>query len=92
MRLELYQADTVRIAAEQSAILTSARHILATGCPLTALEQGGVLHALQIIIENAIGKGKHWLKARNQIVPISGYDVFKSLPNNGLIAEENLAA
>jgi len=53
------------------------------GRALTGLEQNGVLHALQVIIENAIGKAKHWLKARDRVVPISGYDEFKSLASIG---------
>jgi uncharacterized protein YutE (UPF0331/DUF86 family) len=92
MRLELYQAETARIAAEQSAILQSARNIIFSGRALTALEQGGVLHALQIIIENAIGKAKHWIKVREQVVPVSGYEAFKLLANNGLVAQEDLPA
>ncbi len=92
MRLELYQAETARIAAEQSAILQSARNIIFSGRALTALEQGGVLHALQIIIENAIGKAKHWIKVREQVVPVSGYDAFKLLASNGLVAQEDLPA
>lgn len=75
MRLDLYQAETARIAAEQSSLLEQAKAILAEGRALTTLEQSGVLHALQVLIENAIGKAKQLLKARNQTVPISGYDV-----------------
>ena len=48
MRLDLYQAETARIAAEQSALLAQARAILQQGRALTPLEQGGVLHALQL--------------------------------------------
>jgi uncharacterized protein YutE (UPF0331/DUF86 family) len=92
MRLDLYQAETARIAAEQHALLTQARTILATGRALTALEQGGVLHALQVLIENAIGKAKQLLKARNQPVPISGYDAFKTLADAGLIAPADVPA
>ena len=42
-----------------------------------------VLHALQVLIENAIGKGKQLLKAQRQPVPISAYDTFKALSENG---------
>jgi uncharacterized protein YutE (UPF0331/DUF86 family) len=79
MRLDLYQAETARIAAGQSALLAQAKAILSEGRALTPLEQGGVLHALQILIENAIGKAKQWLKANEQPVPISGYDAFSAL-------------
>jgi len=79
MRLELYQAETARIAAEQAALLTQARQIFAQGRTLTALEQSGVLHALQVLIENAIGKAKQLLKAHNEPVPVSAYDAFAAL-------------
>jgi len=82
MRLDIYQAETAHIAAEQSALLAQARVILQQGRLLTPLEQGGVLHALQILIENAIGKAKQLLKASQQVVPISGHDAFKALTNH----------
>lgn len=90
MRLDLYQNETARIAAEQSALLGLAKAILSQGRALTPLEQGGVLHALQILIENAIGKAKQLLHARNQSVPVSGYDTFKALANNAVIADDDL--
>lgn len=92
MRLDLYQAETARIAAEQGALLTQAKAIFQQGRTLTPLEQGGVLHALQILIENAIGKAKQLLKAIGQPVPLSGYDAFKALATHGLMAPEDVAA
>ena len=90
MRLDLYQAETARIAAEQCALLAEARAILQQGRPLTLLEQGGMLHALQILIENAIGKAKQLLKARQLPVPVSGYDAFKALVHCQLMAPSDL--
>ena len=55
-----------------------------------AFEQGGLLHALQILIENAIGKAKQLLKARQQPVPVSGYDAFKALVHCKLIDADDL--
>lgn len=92
MRLDLYQAETARVAAQQGALLEQARAILASRRELTALEQSGVLHALQVLVENAIGKAKHWLKARNELVPISGYDAFQALSGAGLIDQADLVA
>lgn len=92
MRLDLYQAETARIAAEQSALLAQAKAILKQGRALTPLEQGGVLHALQILIENAIGKAKQLLKASDQPIPVSGYDAFKALANRDQIAQADLPA
>jgi uncharacterized protein YutE (UPF0331/DUF86 family) len=91
MRLDLYQAETARIAAEQAAILNLAREIMAQR-PLSLLEQGGVLHALQILVENAIGKAKQLLKARNEPVPVSAYDAFSALARCGDVCAKNLPA
>lgn len=90
MQLELYQVETARIASQQSALLAQARVMLEQNHALSPLEQSGVLHALQILIENAIGKAKQWLKAQNQTVPISGYDAFSALAQYGLIAQTDL--
>ncbi len=90
MRLDVYQAETARIAAEQRAILDAARAILASGRPLTPLEQSGVLHALQIIIENAIGKAKRLLKENGQPVPVSAYDAFRALVTYGILSPQDL--
>lgn len=92
MRLDLYQAETARIAAEQAALLTQARTILQQGRALTPLEQSGVLHALQILIENAIGKAKQWLKASGQPVPVSAYDAFTALGNSQRLSADDLNA
>jgi uncharacterized protein YutE (UPF0331/DUF86 family) len=92
MRLDLYQAETARIATEQAALLMQAREIMAQSSTLSLLEQSGVLHALQILIENAIGKAKQLLKARNETVPISAYDAFSALARCGEIEESTLPA
>jgi uncharacterized protein YutE (UPF0331/DUF86 family) len=92
MRLDLYQAETARIAGEQSALQVQAKAILQQRRALTPLEQGGVLHALQILIENAIGKAKQLLKATDQPVPVSAYDAFKTLANRNLVELADLAA
>lgn len=85
MRLELYQAETARLAREQSAMLDEARQKLQAGQPLRLLEQSGILHALQVLIENAIGKAKHTLKAAAEPVPASAYDAFSSLVRIGAL-------
>lgn len=90
MRLDLYQAETERIATEQAAVLEEARRILASNRPLTPLENNGLLHALQVLIENAIGKAKQWLKASGLVVPISAYDAFSALANAGLLDPQDL--
>lgn len=92
MRPDLYQAETARIASAQGALLDQARSILAQGRSLTPLEQSGVLHALQVLAENAIGKAKQLLKARNQAVPVSAYDAYAALANCSLIEPKDLPA
>jgi len=91
MRLDLYQAETERLAREQSAMLDEARLKLETGQPLSLLEQSGILHALQVLTENAIGKAKHMLKAAGEPVPVSAYDAFASLARRGALPAEELA-
>ena len=85
MRLDLYQAETERIAAEQTALLDEARTVLKDGRELSALESNGVLHALQILMESSIGKAKQWLKAKDQPVPVSDYDAFATLARIGAL-------
>lgn len=92
MRLELYQAETARIATEQSALLAEARQRLAEGAALSPLEQSGVLHALQILIESAIGKAKQRIKAQGEPVPVSAYDAFAALARRGTIPQDQLPA
>ena len=89
MQLELYQQETARIAADNQALLGAAVEILEHRA-LTPLEEGGVLHALQVLIENAIGKSKQWLKHCQTPVPLSAYDAFRSLALLGKIEHEDL--
>lgn len=51
-----------------------------------------MLHALQVLIENAIGKSKQLLKARGETVPISAYDAFTALVRHGEIEQAQLIA
>jgi len=55
------------------------------------LEKNGVLHALQMLIENAIGKAKHLLKANKIQVPISAYDAFSKRVKLGHLPAGELA-
>lgn len=90
MRLDLYQAESERIASEQIALLNEAKQRITSGAQLSRLEQSGVLHALQVLIENAIGKSKHLLKSIGEPVPISAYDAFASLERRGNITQQQL--
>ena len=91
MRLDVYQEETAQIARYQSEVLAEARNKLATGEALSRLEQNGILHALQVLVENAIGKAKHLLKAAGQEVPVSAYDAFDLLATIGQIQHEHLS-
>lgn len=90
MRLDLYQAESEGIANEQMALLAEAKQRILSRAPLSRLEQSGVLHALQVLIENAIGKSKHILKSAGEPVPVSAYDVFASLEKQGGINSQEL--
>ena len=88
MQLDLYQQETDRLARELLAILDEVRLRLIDQKALTALEQAGVLHALQVLTENAIGKAKLWIKQRHEAVPVSAYDAFAQLHRDKLITDE----
>lgn len=90
MRHDLYQQETARIAAAQSALLAEARAMLQQGHALRPLEDAGVLHALQVLIENAIGKAKRLLKAAGHPVPVSAHDTFAALVSHRLLAPDDL--
>ncbi len=51
-----------------------------------------MLHALQVLIENAIGKCKQMLKAAGEPVPVSVDDAFAALARRGGIREDELPA
>lgn len=85
MRLDLYQAETALIAQEQTSLLDEARMTLLSGGTLSRLEQNGVLHAIQLLVENAVGKAKQLLKAAGKQVPLSAYDGFFGLTELGII-------
>jgi uncharacterized protein YutE (UPF0331/DUF86 family) len=90
MRLDLYQAETALIAQEQSSLLDEAKVRIASGQSLTRLEMNGVLHAIQVLVENSIGKAKHLLKAAGDQVPVSAYDAFSQLVNKSIISSDKL--
>lgn len=90
MRLDLYQAETALIAQEQSALLDEARTLLLGGGTLSRLEQNGVLHAIQVLVENGIGKARQILKAAAKEVPLSAYDSFLGLTALGIVKTDDL--
>lgn len=89
--LDLYLAETATIAQTHKRILDEAAEALTSGCSFSHLEQNGLLHTLQVLVENAIGKTKHTLKALNQPIPPSAYDSFEALAQIGQISSNELA-
>ena len=90
MRLDLYQAETALIAQEQTSLLDEARMTLLAGGTLSRLEQNGVLHAIQLLVENAVGKAKQLLKSAGKQVPLSAYDSFIGLDELGIVTRSSL--
>ena len=88
--LELYQQETERLASDLQAMLDAVSQRLRQQQMLSALEQAGVLHALQVLTENAIGKAKVWIKQRQLPVTVSAYDAFAQLHREKIIDDEAL--
>ncbi|MES9902399.1 MAG: DUF86 domain-containing protein [Sedimenticola sp.] len=91
MELDAYQSETAAIARKQELLLDAVQQRLLSGEMLSELEQNGVLHSLQILIENSIGKAKQMLKIRNEPVPTSAYDTFGLLIQLKLIPSADLS-
>jgi uncharacterized protein YutE (UPF0331/DUF86 family) len=65
------RGEVNRSDCPKNARLAEARERVLAGGSLSRLEQNGVLHALQVLVENAIGKAKHLIKAAGEPVPVS---------------------
>ena len=86
MKIALYQAETEKMCRFHQSILDEAKQRLEVGDHFSDMEKLGIIHALQVLIENAIGKAKHLLKAKQQVIPVSAYDVFQLLQQLNLIS------
>jgi len=84
-QIELYQAETM--CRLHQAVLDEARQRLEMEEIFSNMEKLGIIHALQVLIENAIGKAKHLLKIKQQVIPVSAYDVFQLLQQLNIINE-----
>jgi len=87
MKIELYQAETEKLCRLHQTILEEARDRLQSGDNFSNMEKQGIIHSLQVLIENAIGKAKHLLKLKQQTIPVSAYDVFDLLHQLNIINE-----
>jgi len=90
MYLELYQKETEKLAERNGRLLNELHNKLVQTAELSIIEEQAMLHALQVIIENAIGKARHLLKAKNQKVPISAYNLFEQLKSLSLMDDKVL--
>ena len=91
MRLDLYAQETRRLASELGGVLAEVRQLLQAQHSLSKLEQSGaLLHAIQVLTENSIGKAKVILKSQGQTVPVSAYDAFSKLHSLGYINADQL--
>lgn len=87
MKIALYQAETEKMCRLHQRILDEATQRLEVGDHFSDMEKLGIIHALQVLIENAIGKAKHLLKVKQKVIPVSAYDVFKLLQQINLISD-----
>lgn len=62
MDYELYHEATLAMLRRQEAALNDAKARLQSEASLSELEWNGLEHALQLLVENAIGKAKHLLR------------------------------
>jgi uncharacterized protein YutE (UPF0331/DUF86 family) len=90
LKTKEYQAETERSARETAILLEEVRIRLENDDILSLLEQRGVLHSVQLLIESAIGKAKRKLKSSKQTIPVSGYDTFEILAQNKEISDRDL--
>ena len=88
MYLELYQQETEKLAKRNGKLLDELHNKLSQLDGLSMIEEQAILHALQVLIENAIGKARHLLKTQGEKVPISAYELFELLRKLGLINAE----
>jgi len=90
MAADLYFRETADLARRHALLLDEAREAMAAGKSLTPLEANGVLHTLQVLIENAIGKAKQTLKLAGEPVPTSAYDAIQTMARIRQIPEHRL--
>ena len=89
MYLELYQQETEKLVERSVGVLKQLHNKLTHSTELSVIEEQAMLHTLQVLIENAIGKAKHILKAKDEKVPITAYELFEQMKRLGLIDTES---
>lgn len=91
MDYELYHEATLAMLRRQETALNEARMRFDAAASLSDLEWNGIEHALQLLMENAIGKAKHILRlAGNAPAPVNAYDAFVALQELGVCSEADV--
>jgi uncharacterized protein YutE (UPF0331/DUF86 family) len=89
MNFETYLNKTRTVAAEELAVLTDLVGVLNDKQSLSPIEYRAAKAALQVVIENAIGKAKRILnQADCPFVPARAHDAFDVLLNTGAISDD----
>ncbi|MBI5186577.1 MAG: DUF86 domain-containing protein [Nitrospinae bacterium] len=84
---------TNEIAGEEKKVLDELSDACLNKGSLDPIQLRAAKNSLQVLIENAIGKGKQILKHYNcPVVPIRGRDVFNFMHEMGLISRETYTA
>ncbi len=92
MQLDIYLQETANHAARLEAMLVDAKSRLVSQGRLSPLEMGGALHAIQVLVENAIGKAKQLVKSSRGVTPVDAYAAFEDLVALGQLDADHLAA
>jgi uncharacterized protein YutE (UPF0331/DUF86 family) len=88
MDYDLYHEATLGMVRRQKKALKDAQARLAATGTLSELEWNGLEHALQLLVENSIGKAKHLLRLSGTTpAPINAYDAFAALYDAGIFTE-----
>lgn len=91
MDYELYHEATLAMLRRQEVALNDAKARLQAESSLSELEWNGLEHALQLLVENAIGKAKHLLRLAGQSpAPVNAYDAFMALHEAGMCSEADV--
>ncbi|MBL7003714.1 MAG: DUF86 domain-containing protein [Gammaproteobacteria bacterium] len=90
MQLEIYQQETEKLVIKNQTILNEISQKISLDAELSLIEEHAMLHSIQVIIKNAIGKARHILKLYNSKVPVSAYDLFAGLHSLKVISLDEL--
>lgn len=90
MQFELYQQETEKQAKNHLEVLEEINEQIKVNGRLSNIEERAMMHTLQVLIENSIGKARQILKLNKKTVPISAYDLFIDLKKEGCIHAKDL--